>query len=281
MNKINYQDRMIQEMCIRNYSKRTINTYVIALEKLTQHHQLAIEKITIEQLKAYLHHRITVDQVSTSMVNQIISAYKLYHVDVLKKDPVEIKIKRPRKERKLPVVLSIQEIERMITVTLNVKHRAIIALAYSSGLRKEELKYLKPENIDSSRMRVHIVRGKGNKSRYTMLSDKVLVLLRMYYNAVKPKNYLFESHQYKGQPLADSTLNRIIKIAAEKAGIKKRVYFHSLRHCFATHMLEKGVNLKSIQQLLGHHSIKTTTVYLSMANMNPESLKSPLEDMNI
>jgi len=281
MNKFNFKDQMILEMRVRNYSHRTIESYVTALSKLTIFHQLAVEQLTVDQLKEYLNHRIIHDHISVSMVNQTISAYKIYHVDVLKKDPLDIRIKRPRRERKLPAILSTKEIEKMITVTLNLKHRAIIALAYSAGLRKEELKYLKPENIDSARMRVHIVRGKGNKSRYSILSEKVLLLLRMYYNAIKPREYLFESNQHKGKPLANSTLNMIVKIAAKKAGIKKQVYFHTLRHCFATHMLEKGVNLKAIQHLMGHQSMKTTSVYLSTANMNAESLRSPLDEMNI
>ncbi len=149
----------------------------------------------------------------------------------------------------------------------NIKHKAILMLTYSSGLRRQELQQIKPSAIDSSRMQVHVVQGKGKKDRYTLLSVKTLEILRLYYKYTRPAIFLFESRDKRGKPLADSTLNCIVKKNALKAGIKKQVSFHTLRHCFATHLLEKGVNLRLIQQFMGHTSLKTTSGYLHLVNI--------------
>ena len=274
-------ERLIYEMELRNYSRASIRSYSALLSKLEEHYNLPLDQITTYQFKDYLHHRITTDEVSVSMVNQTISAFKILQVDVLKHEWEPIKVKRPRRERKLPEVLSVSEVEKLINVTKNIKHKAIIMLAYSSGLRRMEIQMIKPSAIDSARMQVHVVQGKGKKDRYTILSPKTLDLLRVYYKYERPSVYLFETQGKKGQPLADSTLNCIVKNSAAKAGIKKRISFHTLRHCFATHLLEKGVNIRLIQQLLGHVSIKTTSGYLSLANINPSSVVSPLDSMNI
>ncbi|MDD4276125.1 MAG: tyrosine-type recombinase/integrase [Clostridia bacterium] len=283
MKKQNSQiiDRLIYEMELRNYSSRTIRTYSELMAILEKYYEISLDKITSEQLKSYLHKRITVDCISVSMINQTISAFKILQTDVLKRDWEQIKIKRPRREQKLPVVLSQQEVELLISSTRNIKHKALIMLAYSSGLRKQEVQLIKPSAIDSARMQVHVVQGKGKKDRYTILSKKTLELLRFYYKIEKPKVYLFEPQGQKGIPLSDTTLNNIVQKNALKAGIKKQISFHTLRHCFATHLLEQGVNLKLIQQFLGHNSLKTTSIYLSVANINPSSVVSPLDSMGV
>ena len=272
---------MIREMQIRNYSPRSIKTYVSLLSNLAKFYNLSPDQITVDQFKDFLQHRITIDKVSTSSINQTIGAFKILHVDVLDHDWEQIKIKRPRREMKLPVVLSTGEVASMIAATKNVKHRALLALAYSSGVRREELRTLKPENIDPERMRVHVVQGKGKKARYTLLSQKALDLLRIYYRFEKPTCFLFETSLKKGKSLAVETINQIAKNAARKAGVKKKISFHTLRHSFATHLLEKGVNLRIIQQFLGHNSLKTTSVYLHIANIDISRISSPLEDMDI
>ena len=154
-------------------------------------------------------------------------------------------------------------------------------LSYSSGLRRQESQNIKPSAIDSERMRVHVVQAKGNKDRYTILSAKALETLRLYYKHERPSNYLFESQARRGHYLSSTTLHNIVKINAAKAGIKKAVSFHTLRHCFATHLLEKGVNLRLIQQYMGHGSLKTTSLYLHLANIEPSSIVSPLDSMNV
>jgi integrase/recombinase XerD len=274
-------ERFIHELEYRNYSKSSIHNYSNLLKKLITDFNEPSEQITAQQFKDYLHHRITIDGISTSMTNQYISAFKIFQVDVLKREWDQIKIKRPRREKRLAVVLSIDEVERLINNTRNLKHRALIMLAYSSGLRRDEIQKIKPSAIDSARMQVHVVQGKGKKDRYTILSSKTLDLLRIYYKYEKPTVFLFEAQGRKGQPLSASTLNCIVKKNAAKAGIKKQISFHTLRHCFATHLLEKGVNIRLIQQFMGHVSLKTTSGYLSLANVNLANVCSPLDSMNI
>lgn len=279
--KSQFIEQLIHEMQLRNYSSKTIHTYGELLSKVEKFYDLSLDNISTEQFKSYLHGRITVEEISTSMINQYVSAFKILQVDVLKRDWEQIRIKRPRRVKKLPVVLSYDEVEKLITATPNIKHRAILMLAYSSGLRSQELQLIKPSAIDSSRMQVHVVQGKGKKDRYTILSTKTLEILRLYYKYARPKNYLFEAQGKKGKPLSDKTLNCIVKKNAAKAGIKKQVSFHTLRHCFATHLLEKGVNLRLIQQLMGHTSLRTTSGYLHLVNINPSSVSSPLDSMKI
>jgi len=273
--------QLIHEMQLRNYSSRTIDSYSILLSKVEDFYKSPLDKITEMQFKDYLHKRIMNEGISTSMVNQYISAFKILQSDVLKRSWQQIKVKRPRREKKLPVVLSLSEVERLIAVTNNIKHKAILMLAYSAGLRRQEVQFIKPAAIDSARMQVHVVQGKGKKDRYTILSSKALDLLRIYYKYGKPARFLFEAQGKKGQFLSDTTLNSIVKQSASKAGIKKQVSFHTLRHCFATHLLEKGVNLRLIQQFMGHVSLKTTSVYLHLVNINPASVISPLDAMNV
>jgi len=280
-NHSQFVEQLLHEMQLRNYSPRTIHTYGELMSKVEKFFNLPIDKITTQQFKDYLHRRITTGGISTSCINQYISAFKILQTDVLKRNWEEIKIKRPRRTKKLPVVLSLDEIERLIAVTQNIKHRAILMLAYSGGLRRQEVQLIKPTAIDSARMQVHVVQGKGKKDRYTILSTKTLEVLRQYYKYERPSCFLFEAQGKKGKPLADQTLNTIVKKTAVKAGIKKQISFHTLRHCFATHLLEKGVNLRLIQQFLGHTSLKTTAGYLHLVNINPSSVVSPLDSMNV
>ncbi len=272
---------MIREMQIRNYSEKTIQSYVTSISKLTTFFNLPVEEISVDQFKDFLHHRITIDDVSVSLVNQSISAFKIIQQDILKRDWESIKIKRPRRERKLPVVLSVGEVAAMINATKNLKHRTMIMLAYSTGMRRSEVKLIKPEHIDSERMQVLVVHGKGKKDRFTILSPKALELLRFYYQLYKPSSFLFEPSGKTKTHLSDGTLNRIVKLAANRAGIKKNVSFHTLRHSFATHMLENGINIRIIQQFLGHTSIRTTSLYLHIARIDPAMVRSPLDDMDI
>ncbi|MFH1118313.1 MAG: tyrosine-type recombinase/integrase [Bacteroidota bacterium] len=276
-----YVELLIHEMQLRNYSSRTIRSYSELMSKVEIFYSLPLSQISSQHFKDYLLRRITAEEISTSMINQYISAFKIVQVDVLKHDWEQIRIKRPRRVKRLPVVLSLEEVEKLIAVTRNIKHKALLMLAYSSGLRRQEIQMIKSSAIDSARMQVHVVQGKGKKDRYTILSPKTLETLRLYYKHDRPSCYLFEAQGKKGKPLSDTTLNCIIKKMAVKAGIKKQVSFHTLRHCFATHLLEKGVNLKLIQQFMGHVSIKTTSGYLHLVNVNPSSVISPLESMNV
>ena len=249
------------------------------LVQLSRHFNLSPAEITNEQVKEYLFHCREKRGLSNSFINQTISAVKILRQDVL---GVEwdrgIKIKRPRRNQHLPDILSKQEVNALISVTHNLKHKAILALLYSTGVRRAELLHLRLCDIDSNRMVVRVVNGKGNKSRDTLLAEKALNLLREYYagSYKKPVKYVFEGGGKPGQPYSGSSVGKIVKRAASLAGIKKTIFPHSFRHAFATHMLEQGANLKLIQKLLGHRYLGSTMVYLHLAAIDP-SVKSPLD----
>ena len=233
-----FESLQIKEMQIRNYSPRTIKTYCSLLLNLEKEFGKSLYEVNTEDFKSKLHSMITDKGASVSTVNQLISAFKIFYVDVCHRKWEEFHVKRPRKEKKLPVVLSLQEIQRMISVTTNIKHRALLMLTYSAGLRRMEVLQIKPKDIDSQRMQVRVVQGKGKKDRYTILSLKTLEILRMYYKLERPTTYLFEPVGHKGQHMSERTVEHIVKNSAKKAGIKKDVSYHTLRHCFATHLLE-------------------------------------------
>ena len=274
-------EHLRRELEFRNYSARTVETYGSLMARMVKVIRLPLEAISLSQFKDYLHKVVIEKGLSASTVNQYISAFKIVQTDVLGKEWEDFKVKRPRRPKKLPIVLSLEEMERLINVNRNLKHRAIIMLAYSSGLRRNELLNLLPHHIDSERMQVRVMQGKGKKDRYTLLSQKALEVLRLYYQYERPKKYLFEPQNRKGQPLAEATLAKIVKNKLKFAGIKKVVSFHTLRHTFATHLLEQGVNLRLIQQFMGHTSLKTTTVYLHLTKLHPGSVCSPLDSMKV
>lgn len=188
-----------------------------------------------------------------------------------------LKIKRPRTERKLPYILSREEVNRLIECTINPKHKAILAVLYSSGIRRDELLHIRLTDIDTSRKVIRISAGKGNVDRDVLLATKTLSLLRNYYRCVypKPSTYLFESRT-EGKPYSASSVRMIVRKAAIRAGITKQIHPHSLRHAFATHLMEQGQNLKIIQQLLGHRSLRSTLVYLHLAGIEA-TVTSPFD----
>jgi integrase/recombinase XerD len=269
---------MLQEMQIRNYSERSIRSYIHCLSRLSIYYNCSPDLLSIEQVKSYLHYCITVKQEATSTLNQIISAVRILFVDVLQRPWEPLKLKRPRRDKKLPVVFSKQEIAAFLTGIKNVKHRAIFVTAYSSGLRLSEIRMLKPGDIDSDRMQIRVANGKGKKDRFTLLSVKNLEELRLYYQRFRPKNYLFEGYT-EGQAISHRTIQKVFTNAVIKAGITKAVSFHSLRHSFATHLLEQGTNLRLIQQLLGHNSLRTTSVYLHLSCFDPKEVSSPFDKL--
>ena len=269
--------RMLQEMQLRNFSKRSIETYLSCICQLAKYYNRSPDEINRHEIKDYLLYLINDRQVSKSTVNQVISAIKILQVDILGNEWETVQIKRPKLPKDLPVVLSKKEIEKIIAVTVNLKHRAAIMTAYSGGLRLGEVCMLKPTDIDASRKQVRIAFGKGQKTRYTLLSPTLLGTLREYWLRYRPQVYLFEG-QKKGHPISHGALRKAFDNSCIKAGIKKEVCFHTLRHSFATHLLEQGTNLRVIQHLLGHRSIKTTTLYTHLVNFSIEKITSPLDN---
>lgn len=249
------------------------------LVQLSNYFGQAPDEISSEQLKEYLYFCKEKRGLSNSFINQTISAVKILKRDVVGTGWDEtIKVKRPRKDHHLPDILSHQQVISLISTPANVKHRAILAVLYSSGIRINELINLKLIDIDSTRMVIRVVNGKGNKSRDTLLAVKTLQLLREYYQCCHPKplKYVFEGGNKPESPYSASSVRRIIKRSAEQLGIQKNISPHSLRHAFATHMLEQGANLKLIQKLMGHSSLSSTMVYLHLAAIDP-SVKSPFD----
>ncbi len=266
-------------MQIRNYSPRSITTYLQMLYSLESYFNKSVDELTPEQVKEFIHYSIEKRDVSVSYVNQVISAVKILQQDVLGNNWESIRIKRPRVDKTLPVVLSKEEVRSIIESTRNQKHKAILAVIYSSGLRLSELINLKPSDIDADRRQIRVL-GKGNKYRYTLLSSNTLELLRVYWKAYRPSVYLFEGHR-KGVPISRTSIQKLFRDSINRAGIKKEATIHSLRHSFATHLLESGTNLKVIQTLLGHTSLRTTSIYLHVTCFDPMMVKSPFDEITM
>jgi site-specific recombinase XerD len=256
---------MICEMRVRNYSERTVNSYLSTLTSLSRYFNSTPEKLSSDQVKEYAYHLIHEKKLSPATINQLISAWKILQVDILKKNWEEIYLKRPRIERKLPHVLSQSEAQALINAPINLKHKTILKLAYASGLRRSELLNLKPSDIDSSREVLRVVNGKGKKTREVPIHKSVISLLREYFIQYRPQIYLFEGWK-PGKAYSPTSFSKILQRSAQEIGLRKKVYPHLLRHTFATHMLERGINIRRLQMILGHNTLKTTSIYLHLAN---------------
>jgi integrase/recombinase XerD len=280
-NTVNYKsapENFLLKIKELRYSESTYKTYKNALEDyLNFHANKDIEKLNEEDIQSFLRHLVMERKVSTSYQNQAINAIKFYYERVLGGQRKTYFIDRPKKEKALPVVLSEEEVISIFKNCNNLKHKAILMLIYSAGLRISEAINVKIKDIDSNRMQIRIEQSKGKKDRYTLLSHKTLSILREYYKEYKPKEYLFEG-QFSNQYSARS-IQAFFRQICSKAGITKEVTVHSLRHSFATHLLENGTNLRYIQSLLGHSSSKITEVYTHITTKGFENLKSPIDNL--
>jgi site-specific recombinase XerD len=273
-------EEFIKTMTLKNYSPNTIRTYKSMLQEFLEYYrELDPAKITEVQIRDYLLYLIEKRDVSISYQNQSINAIKFYYEQVLGRPVRTYYIQRPKKPKVLPNVLSEEEIQLILNKMDNLKHKCIISLAYSAGLRLGEVINLKLADIDSKRNYIIVRQGKGKKDRYSLLSTRVLELLRIYFKAYQPKEFLFEG-QFGG-PYSATSIHNILKAAVEKAGIKKRVTVHTLRHSFATHLLERGTDIRYIQELLGHQSSRTTEIYTHMTQKGLGKIKSPLDNLEI
>jgi len=262
------------------YSVNTQNVYTDLFEEFINYYpDKAADEITEEEIISFLRYLVNERKISTSYQNQSINAIKFYYERVLGGKRKIYLIKRPRKENQLPEVLSEEEISSILKSIQNLKHKALIMTIYSGGLRISELIKLKIKDIDSDRMQIRIQQSKGKKDRYTLLSKKTLLILRQYFKEYKPKEWLFEGEN--GGQYTDSSIYSIFKKALAAANIKKKVSIHSLRHSFATHLLENGTDLRYIQSLLGHSSSKTTEIYTHITNKGFDQIKNPLDKLEI
>ena len=227
----------------------------------------------------YLRYLVMERKVSASYQNQAINAIKFYYERVLGGNRKFYFVERPLKEKTLPIVLNEAEVKSILNHTHNIKHKAILMVAYSAGLRVSEIVNLKIADIDSGRMQIRISSAKGNKDRYTLLSDKTLGVLRTYFKAYKPKEWLFEGAAR--QQYSVRSVQKILKVSARAAGIQKAISIHTLRHSFATHLLEHGTDIRYIQGLLGHGNVKTTEIYTHISNQAMSQIKSPLDHFDL
>ena len=274
----NFED-LRRELLTRKYSRETVKAYLYYnLDFLSFTGKNPFD-ITEEDIKNYLLYLAEERQSATSTLNQAINALKFYYGTMLKKKFI-YEVKRPRKDKKLPVVLSQEEVAKILDSIDNIKHKAILMLTYSAGLRVGEVVRLKSEDIDSKRMLIYIKGSKGRKDRYTILSAKALEMLRQYWKKCKPTKWLFEGMR-DGRYTSTRTVQAIFEHPKEKAGIKKNVTVHSLRHSFATHLLEAGTDLRYIQELLGHKSSKTTEIYTHVSSKAIGKIRSPLDSLNL
>ncbi len=260
---------------LRRYANSTVKTYVSFFEMFINHYrEKELNAINESDIRAFLQ-KLIHRNVSNSYLNQAINAIKFYYEVVLGMPNRFYDIERPRKEYKLPTVISKEEILAIIDCTNNIKHRCIVELLYGSGLRRSELLNLKITDVDSKRMLIRVQSGKGKKDRHTLLSKSALEDLRVYYKEWRPQKYLFEGRKASRYG-AESVLS-IVKKAAVRARIGQTVTPHVLRHSFATHLLESGVDLRQIQVLLGHGSSKTTEIYTHVATNTFREIKNPLD----
>ncbi|MBD3179125.1 MAG: tyrosine-type recombinase/integrase [Candidatus Latescibacteria bacterium] len=273
------RDRMTEQLRLRGYSRQTINAYILQIRNLVRYTGRSPDIVTEEELKSYLLFLVNTRKVSASYRNQSVSAIKFLYRHVLKKPFMITDIPRPKREQKLPSVLSFDEVMGLFSAVRNRKHLAILALCYSAGLRVSEVAALKVSDIDSDRMMIHVHGGKGKKDRYTVLSGIALELLRDYAFYFKPKKWLFPGGR-KGRHITPRSIQSMVSTAARKAHLRKHVTTHTLRHSFATHLLENGTGLRYIQELLGHKSAKTTQRYTHVAKKKLRRIASPLDTIS-
>ena len=268
--------KMIAEMQLRRFSLNTQESYVRLVSGLARHYHISPDQITGGQLKDYVLFLTNERSLKWSSVNAITAGIRFFYAETMGRKDVVLSIPPRRTPRSLPEILSGSELVSLFGAVKNLKHRTILMTAYGCGLRIGEVTNLKVDDIDSSRMMVRICQAKGAKDRYTVLSKRLLTELRSYWLAYRPKHWLFPNEKTK-EKLTRSTPHLVFRAAKKKAGIRKNVTFHSLRHAFGTHLLEAGVDIRTIQILMGHSSISSTARYLHVARKDLGRIKNPLD----
>jgi len=269
-------DQMKRDLELKNYSPKTRSAYLACVKGFALHFHRSPEEMGDQEIREYLHYLLTDREVSQSAMSQAYSGLKFFYETTLKRDWDGFRIPRVKMRKKLPVVLSQQEIQSLFSVVRNLKHRVILMTIYSAGLRLNEAIHLKVSDIDSQRMMIRVEQGKGDKDRYTLLANRTLDILREYWREYRPKDWLFYGHSFE-RPLSSRTVQVVFGRALHQAGIKKPATVHTLRHSFATHLLEAGTDLYHIQHLLGHKSPKTTTLYLHLSRRDLVKVISPID----
>ena len=276
------RQKMIRAMDLKDLSKHTQRTYLAAVTGLAKHHRQSPDKLTQEMIEDYLLYLKNVKGNAPNTRGTVLTGLRFFYGHVAGKE-IPIDHSACRKVRKLPTVLVQEDIWKIISAPENLKHRLILMTTYSAGLRASEVRALKPEHIDSQRMLIKVENGKGSKDRYSLLSKTLLAELRNYYRKHRPKTYLFPSSFKKNtiKTLSYETVRCIYEKARKKAGVKKGPGIHTLRHSFATHLLEAGYDIRKIQVLMGHSKLSTTMIYLHVSRKTLSKIPSPMDLIDI
>lgn len=270
--------KMHRDMIIQNYSPKTVESYLWHAKEFIDFFSKPVESLNEDDIRDYLYHVKTDKQYSHSHLAQAFSAIKYLFRETLEM-PISLSaLKGAKRDQKLPVVLSQEELKTLFSCVKNIKHRLIFMTTYSAGLRLNEVTHLRVSDIDSKRMTIRVQQGKGKKDRYTLLSPALLQQLRSYWKHHRPYPWLFPGRD-KNTPLSDASVQSAFRQARIKAGIRKKASVHTLRHSFATHLLEQGTNLFIIKELLGHSSILTTLIYLHLQNNSKVTIVNPIDQL--
>jgi integrase/recombinase XerD len=272
------RQRMIEDMRLHGYSAKTQTAYVGAVRGLAKYYHRSPEGITQEEVRAYFLWMVQEKGVAHSTLKIHLSGIRFFFEKTLKREWVIFNLVRPQKRKKLPVVLSADETKQLLSLIRVSKVRMALTTIYACGLRLSEGVNLKVKDIDSKRMMIHICNGKGGKDRYIPLPNRLLMMLRDYWSIHKPYPFLFPGKD-KRCPLSDRGLQRAFKIVLHQSGINKDASIHTLRHSYATHLLERGVDLRIIQELLGHKSPQTTAIYAHLTDKSYQTLAKTIDSL--
>jgi integrase/recombinase XerD len=267
---------MRMSMELKGFAKSTQKTYLSHIQRYANFCGKHPASTGYDEVRSFLHHAITVKKISSAYVNSAYGAIKFYFQSVLYREWNMLHVPRVKKKASLPTILTPEEVFQIIDATPNLKHRTILSTIYSAGLRVSEAAHLKVSDIHSTNRRIFIRQSKGNKDRYTILSEKNLLLLREYWKVYRPETWLFPGIP-DVKPIAIRTIQSIFKKSLHSSGISKDVSVHTLRHCFATHLLNHGASILQLKELLGHADIQTTSMYLHLTHAQVLGLKSPLD----
>jgi site-specific recombinase XerD len=266
---------MIRDMQLHNLSPNTQRGYINAVVGLTKHYRRSPDQIGPEEIQDYIIFLLNVRKLAIGSCQAMVTGLRFFYTVTLAGDSARVPIPAMRGSKRLPEILSGKELERLFGVTTNIKHRVLLMTAYAGGLRVSEVVRLKVTDIHSDRMMIRVEQGKGRKDRYTLLSERLLGELRAYWKLKHPDPWLFPGHS--NLPMTREMAHHIYVTAVKKAGLRRQGGIHTLRHCFATHLLEAGVDLRTIQLLMGHNSIRTTVRYLQMTSKTLQGTRSPLD----
>lgn len=269
------RQRMLDDLQLRNFSPHTQSAYVAAVARFARHFGASPDQLGPEQVRQYLLHMIHQRRVAWSTYNVTLCALRFFYQTTLGRTGQLDSVPCPKEPKRLPVVLSREEVAQLLAAAPRLKSRVMLTMAYAAGLRVSEIVNLRVADVDSRRMVIRIQQAKGRKDRYVMLSPKLLELLRIYWTQARPRDYLFPNRS--GRPLSIITVIRSCHHAQRRSGLKKNVTIHTLRHSFATHLLEAGVDIRTIQALLGHRNLKTTALYTAVSMQRITSVTSPFD----